>query len=78
MNKVREGERVHHKCECESLKKRSLEMLRMLQFFLIVYEFVGLPELPRHDAEKDEVDGAVQQRHHVHNISQLKRKEDAY
>lgn len=52
-------------------------MLRMLQFFLIVYEFVGLPELPRHDAEKDEVDGAVQQRHHVHNISQLKRKEDA-
>ena len=33
----------------------------------------GGPELNRHDAEQNEVDGAVQQRHDVHHLTQLDR-----
>ena len=32
-----------------------------------------VPELDRHDAEEDKVDGTVQQRHDVHHLSQLKQ-----
>ena len=33
-----------------------------------------VPELDRHDAEEDKVDGTVEQRHDVHHLSQLKQR----